>query len=88
MKIDGGLLRDLPARQRAGLRAGDLRVDVLVEDVVIGAAGGAHHDGADGEEREKPGVRVVRADAARGKRHRPEAGERKQPEAGRPVGAG
>ncbi len=86
---DGGRLqRDLATGQRTALSARHLRVDVLVDDVVIGAAGGAHHDGADGEQQKQPGVWVVGADAARGERHRPETGNREQPEARGPVDPG
>ena len=69
---------------RARVRA-TLRVDVAVDDVVIGAAGAAHGDGADQEEDEMPRVGVALAEGIRRERRRPPAREEEQPPADRPV---
>src|SRR5690606_31623665 len=52
-----GLLdADLARRDRTTGGAGDAGVDVAVDDVVPGAAGGAHQGGAQGETDEQPQV--------------------------------
>ena len=73
-------------------RALDLRIDILVDDVVIGAAGPAHCDRADEEQRQVPGRRQhVEERCARhrmragGHRRRPPARPHQEPEADRPV---
>ena len=46
----------LPGRNRPRARALDLRVDVAIDQIVPGAAGAAHHDGADQEQQHVPGI--------------------------------
>ena len=94
-KIQAWRRRDLAGRQRARARALDLRVDVLVDEVVVGAAGAAHGDRADQEQREMPGrgqqrqQRIAGARiGARGQRRRPPARPQQQLPADRPVPAG
>ncbi len=71
-----------PARPR------DLCVDVAVDEVVIGAARRAHDERAHREQDQEPRIGIGFAQAAPGKRHRPEAGEGEQEKADRAVGAG
>ena len=80
--------RDAPAELTAPLgsgrraRARDLRVEVAVDDVVVGAARAAHHQRADGERRaQAPG----RASPRRCQGEAPPAREQQQPGADRPV---
>ena len=85
----------LAGRQRPRAGPLDLAVDVLVDDVVVGAAGAAHGDRADQEQREVPGVGKQRR--AAGRRARAWAlaasaadhqhGHKQQPPADRPVPA-
>ena len=88
----------LPARnaaggQRARAGAGHRLVDLVVDEVVIGAAGAAHRDGPD-EEQEKLRDEARKIEGADGRRdigrqrRRPEAGEQQQLPADRPVPAG
>ena len=55
---------DLSGRDRARARALDQGVEIAVDDVVPGAAGAAHGEGADEEQREVPQARqrVMRRD--------------------------
>ena len=55
MKMKAAARADLAARQRPRSRARNLRVDVAVDQVVIGAAGAAHGDGADSEQSSSQG---------------------------------
>ena len=48
-KHDGRWHADLARRDRPRARALDPRIDVAVDQIVPGAAGAAHHDGADAE---------------------------------------
>ena len=80
--------RHLSARQRPRSRARDLRVDLAVDEVVIGAARAAHGDGADREQEQQPRIGIGLLEASLRQRHRPEAGEGQQEEADRAVEAG
>ena len=75
----------LAARDRPRAGARDLRVDVAVDDVVVGAAGAAHGDRADQEEHEVPGVGIGAPGGVGGERRRPPARQEQQPPADRPV---
>ena len=60
----------LAGRDRTGARALDAAVEIAVDDVVPGAAGAAHREGADEEQQEMPQARQ-RLDAPRWRRGRP-----------------
>src|SRR6185312_13105061 len=59
----------------SGARALDPAVEIAIDDVVEGAAGAAHHHGADAEERHQPPIRP----SLRRERDAPPAGKEQQP---------
>ena len=75
----------LSGRNRPRARALDPGVDVAIDEVVPGAAGAAHHDGADQEQHDVPGIGPPCAGRDRGERRRPPARQQQQPPADRPV---
>ena len=82
----GGSHAGAAGGQRAAAGALDAGVELAVEDVVVGAAGAAHRDRADQEQREMPEVRAaVRGKA--GERGRLPAGRKQQLPADRPIPA-
>ena len=81
---DGSLQPDGTGRQRAPAGALDLGVEVAVEDVVKGAAGGTHHERAGGKEHHQLQARQP----IRGESDRPEAGPEQEPHAHRMVQPG
>ena len=85
----GGRRRDAdpPRGQRAVARALDARVELAVEDVVVGGAGAAHRDRADEKQREMAEVGSAMEREA-GERRRLPAGREQQLPAGRPVEPG
>ena len=62
-------------------------VEIAVDDVVPGAAGAAHGEGADEEQHEMRKARRPRVRRDRGERRRPPARHQQQPRADRPVEA-
>ena len=79
------LQADRAGGQRAEGGARDLRVDVAVEDVVIGAAGAAHGDSADDEQGSKDAVLRDQSVGDACENEADEAGQAQQPEACRAV---
>ena len=80
--------RHLPARDRPRAGARNLGVEVAVDDVVIGAAGAAHDDGADQEQNQVPEIREAPAGRVGGQRRRPPARPQQEPPADRPLQPG
>ena len=68
---------------RSGPRAGDLRVEVAIDDIVEHTACAAHRDAAE----EEPEDHVPALDRATGERDAPGAGPEQQPPPDRPVEA-
>ena len=85
---EGAFERDLSRGERALAGALDPGVEIPVDDVVIGAAGPAHGDGADQEEKavERIGPGLPRRDGR--ERRRPPARQEEQPPADGPLDAG
>lgn len=77
--------RDRAGRDRAGDRAGDFRVEVAVCDVVPGAAGAAHDDGADEEQEDPAEIDQEQAAGEALEGEADEAGQEQQPDADGPV---
>ena len=85
-KDDGPENADLAAGDRPARRARHLAIVVAVDEVVEGAAGAAHDDGARGEQEQQP--EIGPAAGGRGERDRPPAGKQQQPGADGPVEPG
>ena len=79
---------DLSGRNRPRARALDAGVDVAIDQIVPGAAGAAHDDGADQEQQHVPGIGAPGAVGDGGERRRPPARQQQQPPADRPVETG
>ena len=79
--FDGHLTR----RDRPRARALDLGVEIAVGDVVPGAAGAAHREGADEEQQAMPRIGIGFAGGDRSEPGRPPAGQQQQPGADRAV---
>ena len=77
-KGGGGGDGDLSGRNRPRARALDPRVEIAVDDVVPGATGPAHGEGADEEQEDVPEIDVG-AGLDRGEPHRPPARHQQQP---------
>ena len=77
--------RHLTRRDRPRARALDLGVEIAVGDVVPGAAGAAHREGADEEQQAMPGIGIGLAGGDRGEPGRPPARQQQQPGADRAV---
>ena len=83
---NGGLFHaDLPGRDRPRAGALDAGIEVAVGDVVPGAAGTAHHEGADEEQCDRPRqlMQILRNTGSQ--RRRPPAWHQQQPGADRAV---
>ena len=79
---------DLPGWNRPRTRALNAAVEIAVDDVVPGAAGAAHGEGADKEQRDVDKARSGAAGGDGGERGRPPAGQQQKPGADRAVQAG
>lgn len=77
--------RHLPRGDRPQSRALDLRVEVAVEEIIVGAPGAAHGDRADEEEQQVRQGREAGAIRGSGNGRRPPARQQEQPPADRPV---
>src|SRR6266545_3586029 len=85
-KGGGGGDRHLPGRNGSQARALDARIEIAIDDIVPGAAGSPHGEGADEEQNEVPDVDAVPR-VNRGERNGPPARHQKQPGADWPVEA-
>ena len=86
---EGGRLGDrhLAGGDRARAGALDQPVEIAIDQIVPGAAGAAHGEGADEEQHDVPEAGEL-LDAHAGKPHRPPARHQQQPGSDRPVEAG
>ena len=75
----------LARRDRPRARALDPCIDVAVDQIVPGAAGAAHDDGADQQQHDVPGIGPPGAVGDGGERRRPPARQQQQPPADRAV---
>ena len=79
---------DLSRRNRPRPRPLDPRVEIAIGDVVPGAAGAAHDEGPDQEQRQHQRQGREMAGDTAGERGRPPARQQQQPRSDRPVEAG